>query len=150
MTVAGFDPFSSMERLMGRAGFGETGGERSLALPVDIYRTGDQFIVEVDAPGMDPASLDVTVERNMLSIAGERPPRHDADAVLCERPHARFGRQLYLGESLDTDRVQANYENGVLIVTIPVSDKVRGRKIEISTGVSEQAIDAESTDSQSG
>jgi HSP20 family protein len=131
---------------MGRTGFGESGGGRSFGLPVDIYRAGDEFIVEVDVPGMDPASLDLTVERNMLSVAGERPARHDADVVLCERPHARFSRQLYLGEGLDTDRLQADYEGGVLVITIPISGKARGRKIEIGTRTAQQAIDVGKTD----
>jgi HSP20 family protein len=134
MTVSGFDPFSTMDRLLGRSGFGE-GGSRSLGLPADVYQSGDEFIVEVDAPGMDPKTLDVTVERNMLSISGERPARHgDAEVVLCERPHARFSRQLYLGENVETEGVKAGYENGVLTITIPVSQKARPRKIEISGG----------------
>jgi HSP20 family protein len=134
MTVSGFDPFSTMDRLLGRSGFGE-GATRALGLPVDVYRSGDEFIVEVDVPGMDPASLDVTVERNMLSISGERPARHDdAEVVLCERPHARFSRQLYLGENLETEGVTASYEHGVLTITIPVSQQARPRKIEIAGG----------------
>ncbi|HEU5309522.1 MAG TPA: Hsp20/alpha crystallin family protein [Acidimicrobiia bacterium] len=140
MTVAGFDPFSTFERMLGRTGWAETGGGRALALPVDVYRSGDDFIIEVDVPGMDPSSLDLTVERNMLSIAGERPARHDADVLLCERPHARFTRQLYLAENLDTDQVAANYEHGVLTITIPLSAKARGRQIEIKSG-EEPAID---------
>jgi HSP20 family protein len=140
MAVAGFDPFSTFERMLGRGGLGDPGGGRSLALPVDVYRSGDAFIIEVDVPGMEPESLDLTVERNMLSIAGDRPPRHDADVVLCERPHARFSRQLYLGENLDTDRVQADYKNGVLTITIPVSEKARGRRVEIGSAP-RQAID---------
>jgi HSP20 family protein len=134
MTVSGFDPFSTMDRLLGRTGFGE-GATRSLRLPVDVYRRGDEFIVEVDVPGMDPTILDVTVERNMLSISGERPARHDdAEVVVCERPHARFSRQLYLGENLETEGVEARYENGVLTIAIPVSQKARPRRIEISGG----------------
>jgi HSP20 family protein len=71
----------------------------------------------------------------MLAISGERPPRHDdAEVLLCERPHARFSRQLYLGENLDTEGVKASYENGVLTITIPVSQQARPRKIEISGG----------------
>jgi HSP20 family protein len=145
MTVSGFDPFSTMDRLLGRSGFGE-GGSRSLGLPVDVYRKGDEFMVEVDVPGMDPDKLDVTVERNMLSITGERPARHDgAEVVLCERPHARFSRQLYLGENLDTAGVKANYDNGVLTITIPVSQQARPRKVEISGGGGEP-IDVGSSD----
>jgi HSP20 family protein len=140
MTVSGFDPFSTMDRLLSRSAFGE-GATRALALPVDVYRSGDEFMVEVDVPGMDPKSLDVTVERNMLSISGERPARHgDAEVLLCERPHARFSRQLYLGENLETEGVEASYENGVLTITIPVSQKARPRKIEV-TGGSGGAID---------
>ena len=134
MTVSGFDPFSTFDRVLGRSGFAE-GGARSLALPVDVYRSGDEFIVEVDAPGVDPASLEVTVERNVLSVSGQRPARHgDAEVVLCERPHARFSRQLYLGENLDTEGVKANYDNGVLTITIPVSQQARARKIEVEGG----------------
>jgi HSP20 family protein len=134
MTVSGFDPFSTMDRLLGRSGYGEGGG-RSLALPVDVYRKGEEFIVEIDVPGMDPDKLDLTVERNMLSITGERPARHDdAQVVLCERPHARFSRQLYLGENLDTAGVKAGYDNGVLTITIPVSQQARARKIDIGGG----------------
>jgi HSP20 family protein len=134
VTVSGFDPFSTMDRLLGRSGFGEGGG-RSLGLPVDVYRRGDEFIVEVDVPGVDPEELDLTVERNMLSITGERLPRHDdAEVVLCERPHARFSRQLYLGENLDTDAVNATYDNGVLTIAMPVSQQARARRIEIGGG----------------
>lgn len=134
MTVSGFDPFSTFDRLLGRSGFGE-GGTRSLGLAVDVYRSGDDFIVEVDVPGIDPSKLDVTVERNMLSISGDRPAGHgDAEVVLCERPHARFSRQLYLGENLDTEGVKAGYDNGVLTITIPVSQKARPRKIDIAGG----------------
>jgi HSP20 family protein len=140
MTVAGFDPFSTFERILSRTGWPDTGAGRALALPVDVYRSGDEFIIEIDVPGMDPASLDLTVERNMLSIAGERPARHDADVVLCERPHARFTRQLYLTENLDTDQVRATYHDGVLTITIPISDKARGRQIEIKSGA-QHAID---------
>ncbi len=100
-----------------------------------MYRKGEEFIVEIDVPGMDPDKLDLTVERNMLSITGERPARHDdAQVVLCERPHARFSRQLYLGENLDTAGVKAGYDNGVLTITIPVSQQARARKIDIGGG----------------
>ena len=146
MTVSGFDPFSTMDRLLGGSGFGE-GGSRALGLPVDVYRKGDEFVVEVDVPGMDPRKLDVTVERNMLSITGERPARHDSgDVVLCERPHARFSRQLYLGENLDTGGVEASYDNGVLTIRIPVSQQARPRKIDIGSGSSE-AIDVGGSES---
>jgi HSP20 family protein len=138
--VSGFDPFSTMDRLLGRSGFGE-GGSRSLGLLVDVYRKGDEFIVEVDVPDVDPSKLDVTIERNMLSITSERPARHgDAEVVLCERPHARFSRQLYLGENLDTAGVKARYDNGVLTITTPVSQQARPRKIDIAGGGGE-AID---------
>jgi HSP20 family protein len=146
MTVSGFDPFSTVERLLGRSASGEGGESRSLGLPVDVFQSGDAVIVEVDVPGMDPSTLDLTVERNMLSISGERPARHDAEALLCERPHAKFGRQLYLGENLDTDSVQASYENGVLTVTIPLVQQAQARKINISGGGSD-AIDVGSSDS---
>ena len=145
MSMAGFDPFSSLERMLSR-GVPSEGGARSLPLPVDVYRSGDAFIVEVDVPGLDPESLDLQVERNLLSISGDRPARHDADAVLCERPHARFSRQLYLGENLDTENLKAEYENGVLIVTIPLSHQARARRIDINTTGGQAAIDTGSTE----
>jgi len=145
MTISTFDPFSTLDRMLARLGAG--GGisqNQTLSLPMDVYRKGDEFVVELDIPGVDPSTIDITVERNMLTISGEVHPKHEDvdEVILCERPHARFRRQVYLGENLDTERIQAKYENGVLTVRIPVTEQQRARKIEVSSERGEQqAID---------
>jgi HSP20 family protein len=128
---------------------------------MDVYRRGDEFIVELDVPGVDPASMDITVERNMLTVAGEIHSRHDQDAdelLVCERPHARFRRQVYLAESLDTEKISASSDNGVLRISIPVSREQQSRRIEVqgagaSAGAlgqarSEASIDVEGREQQ--
>ena len=145
MTISTFDPFSTLDRMLSRySGGGAFGGSQSLSVPMDVYRKGDDFIVELDLPGADPASIDMTVERSMLTVGGEVHAKHkDVDeVVVCERPHARFRRQVYLGENLDTDKIEANFNNGVLTVRIPIAEKQRARKIEVSGGEQpQQAID---------
>jgi len=143
MTI--FDPFSTLDRMLSRAGPGSgLGAGQSFSLPMDVYRKGDEFIVELDVPGVDPSTIDMTVERNMLTVSGEVHARHDDvdEVIVCERPHARFRRQVYLGEDLDTDNIRARCENGVLTMRIPVREQQRARKIEVSGGSGEQrAID---------
>ena len=136
MTISSFDPLLTLDRMLSRMSSGYQGGSSQMAPPMDVYRRGDEFVVELDVPGIDPSSIDMTVERNMLTVAGELHPRHeDADEVLvCERPHARFRRQVYLGESLDTENIRANYDNGVLRVTIPVSREQQSRRITVEGG----------------
>jgi len=146
MTLSSFDPFSTFDRILSGSGFGESGAARSLGLPVDIYQDDDKFIIEIDAPGIDPDHLDLQVERNRLSVSGERPARHGGQALLCERPHARFTRQILLGSDLDTEHVAADYENGVLTITIPMKNQARARRIQISGTSGRQAIDAESSE----
>jgi HSP20 family protein len=145
MTVSVFDPFSTLDRMLSRMGSGAGfGAVQNLSLPMDVYRKGDEFIVELDIPGVDPSTIDMAVERNMLTVSGEVHPKHEDvdEVVVCERPHARFRRQVYLGENLDTEKIQATYENGVLTIRIPVAEKQRARKIEISSGQGgQQAID---------
>ena len=140
MTVSGFDPFSTMDRLLGRSGFSEGGG-RSLGLPVDVYRKGDEFIVEVDVRAW---TLGAGRHRRAEHAVHQwrSPARHgDADAVLCDA-HAWFSRQLYLGENLDTAGVKAGYDNGVLTITIPVSQQARPRKIDIAAAGARRSTSA--------
>src|SRR5947208_12016314 len=134
MTISNFDPFSTMDRMLSRYGGSGSGTNRPWAVPMDVYRQGDTFVVEVDVPGTDPNSLDITVERNMLTVSGDAQASHqDADEVLvCERPHARFRRQIYLGEGLDSENIQASYDNGVLTIRISVAEQEKPRKIEVT------------------
>jgi HSP20 family protein len=145
MTVSGFDPFSTLDRVLSRMGTASGYGTmQNLSLPMDVYRKGDAFVIELDIPGVDPSAIDMAVEHNMLTVSGEVHPRHDDvdEVVVCERPHARFRRQVYLGENLDTEQIKANYENGVLRIHIPIAETRRARKIEISSEQGgKQAID---------
>jgi HSP20 family protein len=138
-----FDPFREFERLSQQA----WGQNRWSVLPMDAYRHGDQFLVHFDLPGADPSSIELTVEKNVLTVKAERRwQRGDGDEVLVsERPQGSFSRQLFLGETLDTDHIDANYENGVLTLTIPVAEKAKPRKVEISTNGSHGPTAVEAT-----
>ena len=139
------DPFRELDRLTQRA-FGTRG--LPTAVPMDAFRHGEQFVVHFDLPGVEPASIDLTVERNVLTVAAERQwqPAEGQEVVASERPQGTFSRQLFLGEGLNPDGVEASYENGVLTVTIPVAAQAKPRKVEIGSGQPKaEAIDAEST-----
>ncbi len=135
-----FDPFRELDRLA--QGWGSA--VRSAVVPMDAYRQGDQFVVHFDLPGVDASSIDLTVEKNVLTVSASRQWQHgDGEQVLVsERPQGTFTRQLFLGESLNADGIQANYENGVLTVNIPVAEQAKPRKVEIAAGGGQQAIEA--------
>ena len=141
-----WDPFRELDRLSDQAWAGMR--SRQAVMPMDAYRHGDQFIVHFDLPGVDPASVDLTVEKNVLTVSAERAwKRGEGDeVVISERPQGAFSRQLFLGEGLDPDGIAASYEHGVLTVTVPVAEKAKPRKVEISnSGAGQTAIDATST-----
>ena len=125
-----FDPFRDIDRVFDRA-WGTAGQS---IVPMDAYRHGDSFVVQLDLPGVDPASLDIGVEQHVLTISAERHwEAVDGDEVIAnERRQGKFTRQLFLGDALDVDAIHASYDNGVLTLTIPVSEKAKPRKIEIS------------------
>ena len=114
---------------------------RTATAPLDAYRDGDTFYVEIDLPGVDPASIDATVDRNVLTVRAERTraEREGLRRVITERATGTVTRRLVLGDSLDTDRLEAAYDAGVLTLSIPVTEKARPRKIEISTANRELA-----------
>jgi HSP20 family protein len=105
-------------------------------MPMDAYRQGEQFVVHFDLPGVDPASIDLDVERNVLTVKAERTPTYGEDVELqvAERPRGVFSRQLFLGDTLDADRIEASYDAGVLTLRIPIAEKAKPRKIEITGG----------------
>jgi HSP20 family protein len=107
-------------------------------MPVDVYRHGEEFVVRFDLPGIDPESVAVTVDQNVLSVAAERAwASEEGDRVLlAERPQGRFARRLRLGDNLDTDRIEAHYDRGVLTLTIPVTAEAQPRRIPVSTTTS--------------
>ena len=108
---------------------------RPTVMPMDAWREGDTFVVEFDLPGVEPGSIDLDVERNVLTVKAERGRLSDeAETIATERPRGVFSRQLFLGDTLDVDRVEAAYSDGVLRLTIPVAEQAKPRKIEISSG----------------
>ena len=112
------DPFRDLDRLTQQV-FGTA--TRPAAMPIDAYRRGEEFVVELDLPGVEPDSIDLTVEKNVLTVHAER-GRDESEGVellVGERPHGTFSRQLFLGESLDTDAIEADYVDGVLTLRLP-------------------------------
>jgi HSP20 family protein len=137
-----FDPFRELDRLTQ-----QLGTSRPSAMPMDAYRRGDRFLVHFDLPGVEASSIELTVEKNVLTVSAERrfQPAEDDQPVVSERPQGTFSRQLFLGDSLDADHLEAHYENGVLTLTVPVAEKAKARKVEVTSGgTSSTAIDAES------
>lgn len=138
------DPFRELDRLSQQI-FGSPGTTaRPSVMPMDAWRSGDEFVVEFDLPGVDPSSIDLDVERNVLTVRAERSALNgDHELIAGERPRGVFSRQLFLGDNLDTDRVQASHEAGVLNLRIPVAEKAKPRKIEIAqSGNGRQSINA--------
>lgn len=134
------DPFRELDRFASQV-LGTT--SRPTAMPMDAWREGENFIVEFDLPAVDPESVDLDVERNVLTVRAERRLRADNDIELiaAERPRGVFSRQVILGDALDTDKIEAGYQAGVLRLTIPVAEKAKPRKIMIqSDAQNRQAI----------
>lgn len=127
------EPFRDIDRMFEQL-VGTT--TRPAVMHVDAERDGDAFYVYFDLPGVDPDSIDLTVERNVLSVKAQRKrqSRDGVESVISERPMGVFSRQLFLGDTLDTDKLEASYDNGVLTLRIPVSDKAKPRKIAVGSG----------------
>src|SRR5258705_10949435 len=116
---------------------------RPAVMPIDGWREGDAFVVEFDLPGIKEESLDLDVERNVVTVRAERPDIDpDREMLAAERPRGVFSRQLFLGENLDTDSIEAAYHEGVLRLHIPVAEKAKPRKIAIERRNGQQVIDA--------
>jgi HSP20 family protein len=126
------DPFRELDRLTQQV-FGSVA--RPSAMPMDAYRKGDEFFVHFDLPGIDPDSFDLTVEQNVLTVRAERPALgpDGAEMLVTERPTGTFTRQLFLGETLDTEHLEANYTAGVLTLTIPVHEAAKPRKVAVTS-----------------
>ena len=135
--VLTFDPFREFDRLAGQM-FGAVagGGTAPMPMPIDLYRSGDHFVLHCDLAGVDPGSVQVDVDGRVLSIRAERTPRTDADVhwLRRERVSGTFERRLTLGDGLDLDHVAATWQDGVLTLTIPVAEAAKPRRIQIHTG----------------
>jgi len=138
------DPFRELDRLTQQV-FGTNGTvARPSVMPMDAWRAGDTFHVEFDLPGVSPESIELDVERNVVTVKAERPGRtNDAELIAAEQPRGVFSRQLMLGETLDTEHIRANYEAGVLRLEIPVAERAKPRKISVAVDSAQrQAISA--------
>ena len=136
--LTAYDPFAgasaafrALDQLAGRSG----STARALSgMPMDAYRVGDKFVAHFDLPGVDPGSIDLSIEGTTLTVSAERsvPQLENAEWAVAERPYGSYTRQLVLGRSLDTDRLEASYHDGVLTLSIPVAEKARARKIQVT------------------
>ncbi|MVU75995.1 Hsp20 family protein [Nocardia sp. ET3-3] len=124
------DPFRDLDRLTQQV-FGTPA--RPAVMPMDAWRDGDEFFVEFDLPGIDPDTLDLDVERNVITVRASRPQLdQNRSMIAAERTRGEFSRQLFLGENLDTEQIRADYLDGVLRLTIPVAEQAKPRKIEVA------------------
>jgi HSP20 family protein len=130
------DPFRELDRLTQQMlGSGTGTWSRPTAMPMDAYRAGEQFVVLFDLPGVDPEAIELDVERNVLTVKAERRPAVTGEQVemqVAERPLGVFSRQLFLGDTLDAEHIEAGYEAGVLTLRIPIAEKAKPRKIAIA------------------
>jgi HSP20 family protein len=141
------DPFRELDRVTQQV-LGTP--SRPAAMPIDAYRHGDEFVVQFDLPGVETSSIDLTVEKNVLTVHAQRQRSADegTELLVAERPHGTFSRQLFLGETLDADRIDAGYANGVLTLRIPVAERAKPRRVEItSSDGAQRSIDARAEES---
>src|SRR6187549_3143883 len=135
MLLRNTDPFRDFDRLTQQL-LGTT--NRPVVMPMDAWREGDRFVIELDMPGVSPESIDLDVERNVLTVSAERVSRNgDWEMLASERPRGRFSRQLVLGDNLDLERIEASYDGGVLRLIVPVAERAKPRKIEVAAGSSD-------------
>ena len=134
------DPFRELDRVAQQV-FGTAA--RPAAMPIDAYRKGDEFVVLFDLPGCDPASINLTVERNVLAVHAERsrPSDDDIELLIGERPTGTFSRQLFLADTLDSEHIEADYTDGVLRLRVPVKEQAKPRRVDIAVGNGQPDID---------
>jgi HSP20 family protein len=126
------DPFRDLDRLTQQV-LGTVA--RPAAMPMDAYRQGDTFYLQLDLPGIQMDSIELTVEQNVLTVRAERAPTgaDGAEMIVAERPAGTFTRQVFLGDTLDADQLTADYTAGVLTLAIPVREAAKPRKVEITS-----------------
>jgi HSP20 family protein len=144
MTLMRFDPFRELDRFSEQM----LAGNRAMrTMPMEAFRRGDEFVVALDVPGVDPADVDLTVERNVVNIrATRRPFRREGDELLVdERLTGEFSRQLFLGDNLDSSKLEASVDRGVLTITIPVSEASKPRRVQIESSGGRQSLGTETS-----
>ena len=143
MAVMRFDPFRDLDRLTEQMLGVPVGSTRAPRfMPMDLYRSGDHYVLHADLPGVDPGSVDVSVDSGTLTVRAERSGRTEESVewLTSERFTGSYMRQLSLGDGVDAERIAATYENGVLTVTIPMAEKAKPRRIEIDTNTGQTVI----------
>jgi HSP20 family protein len=135
------DPFRELDRLTQQV-FGSAGtAARPSAMPMDAWRDGETFVVQFDLPGVDADSIDLDVERNVITVRAERSPQSgDVELIAAERPRGVFSRQLILGDNLDVENIAATYDAGVLTLRIPVAEQAKPRKILVGSGKDDHRV----------
>lgn len=136
MSVLRFDPFGDPFRQMDRLTSQLLSGTRTpMGMPIDVWQTDDGFHVCLDLPGVDPDSVDITTERNTLTIKAERRAEYEdgQNVLIAERPQGTFTRQLQLGDTVDTENIQASYSDGVLHLTLPMTQAAQPRRVQVRT-----------------
>jgi HSP20 family protein len=134
-----------VDRLFQQLWSAQQTGPRPMAMPMDAYRKDDSFLLQLDLPGVAPESIELTVEENVLTISAERaapPTSEGVESVIAERTFGTFTRQVVLGKTLDSERIEATYEGGVLTVVIPVAEQAKPRRIEVSVGSDNKQLSA--------
>jgi HSP20 family protein len=136
VTLMRFDPFRDFDRMMEQNFSGAARTPRSM--PMTALRRGDVFLVDLDLPGVDRNDVELTVERNVLTVRAQRAPvQQEGDEVIIdERPYGEYARQLFLGDMLDTTKLSADLRDGVLHLTIPVSEQSKPRRIQLGSSES--------------
>ena len=143
------DPFREFDRVAQHI-FGTTA--RPAAMPIDAYRKGDEFVVLLDLPGIDASSINLTVERNLLTVHAERTrtTADDVELLIGERPHGTFSRQLFLAETLDAEALAADYTDGVLRLRVPVKEQAKPCRVDVTVGRGQAtSIEATASDTDS-
>ena len=133
------DPFRDLDRLT-EAMLGTR--SRPAVMPMDAYRDNNHFVIHLDLPGVTPDSIDLTVEQNVLTVHAERKPplAESTERIVAERPHGVFSRQVFLGDTLDSDHLTADYDAGVLTITLPIAERAKPRKVEVTGGSGRKEI----------
>jgi HSP20 family protein len=132
-----FDAFRSLDRFTGGHGQAGTG------MPMDLYRAGDHVVATFDVPGVDPGSIDISVEGNTVTVSAERSAPGDAgEWLIAERPRGHYSRRLAMGRDLDLDQLHASYVDGVLSLTIPVAERSKPRRVTVEHAAAPHTLDA--------
>lgn len=133
----GYDPFNRLEELREQL---LSGGRTPQSFPMDAYRRGEEFFIHLDLPGVQPDTVDITVENQILTVTAERrfEQREGDEFIVSERPQGRFSRQLRLGSTVEVENIAASYEDGVLTLTLPVSERARPRQIPVNRAASSE------------